>query len=143
MNKKSKINKKIEVVSTTENLAKIRDFIKQTAEKSGFSDEVVSKIILAVDEACTNVIKHAYQYSSKGKMIIQVKSDSSKFSVSITDTGVGFNANAVPEPDMKSYFEEKKVGGLGIYLMKKLMDEVKYKSLNDRKNQVIMTKYLS
>lgn len=140
------INKKFErhltIKSTTENLLKVREFIKAAAEDCLFPEETVEKIVLAVDEACTNIIKHAYNYSPDGLINISISVANKKFIVAITDNGERFDPETVPEPDIREYYKKKKVGGLGMYLMKKLMDEVKYSTLDDNKNQVLLIKYL-
>jgi serine/threonine-protein kinase RsbW len=144
LNSSNKIfEKELLVKSTTDNLAKIREFIKAAAAESGFSDEVVGKIILAVDEACTNIIKHAYKYSPEGNIFIKIKLENGKFTISITDEGTHFDPNRVPEPNLRQYYQQKRVGGLGMFLMKKLMDEVKYSAPSENKNQVVLIKYLS
>ena len=134
--------KELLVKSTTDNLAAIRDFVKSAANQSGFSEDSTGKIILAVDEACTNIIKHAYKYSPEGNILIKVKFNDPKFSISITDDGSHFDPNKVPEPDLREYYKQKRVGGLGMFLIKKLMDEVNYSTLSGNKNQVILVKYL-
>ncbi|OGU55630.1 MAG: serine/threonine protein kinase [Ignavibacteria bacterium RBG_13_36_8] len=134
--------KELTVKSSTDNLAQIRDFTQFAALESGFSEENVGKIVLAVDEACTNIIKHAYRYSPRGDIYISVKLENSKFIISIVDEGIHFDPNIVPEPNIKEYHKKRKVGGLGMYLMKKLMDEVKYSNLADNRNQVTLVKYL-
>lgn len=145
LNKKYDISNKFEkelvVKSTTENLSKVREFTKRAAEECGFSEESTEKIVLAVDEACTNIIKHAYNYYPDGVINISIKFYDAKFTVAITDSGKHFNPNSVPEPDIREYYKQKKIGGLGMFLMKKLMDEVKYSTLSDNKNQVILVKY--
>lgn len=138
-----KIEKELIVKSSTDNLANVREFTRKAAEESGFSEEIVGKIILAVDEACTNIIKHAYKFSPDGKIVISIKFDSAKFMISIIDEGIHFNPNSVPEPNIVEYYKQKKIGGLGIFLMKKLMDEVKYSTITGNKNQVILVKYLT
>jgi serine/threonine-protein kinase RsbW len=138
-----KIEKELRVKSSTENLVLIRDFTKSTASNSGFSEEAVDKIALAVDEACTNIIKHAYKNSPEGDIVINIKVDSNKLTVSITDFGLDFDPSLVPIPDIKKYYQQHKIGGLGIYLIKKLMDEVKYNPSVDNKNQVVLVKYLT
>jgi serine/threonine-protein kinase RsbW len=144
LNSKIKNFKKEFIVkSSTENLSLIRDFAKSVAEAGGFDEEATGKIILAIDEACTNIIKHAYKYSPEGEMIINANFNGEKLIISITDEGSRFDPNLVPEPDIKEYHKQRRVGGLGIYLMKKLMDEVEYKIINDRKNQVILVKYVN
>ncbi len=141
---KNKISRKeLTVKSTAENLAVIRDFVKSAAEDRGFSQTAIDKIILAVDEACSNIIRHAYKNSPDGDIIVKVKSSDEKLTVEITDYGVDFDSTQIPEPDIKKYYRQHKVGGLGIYLMRKLMDEVKYNSVAGKKNQVVLVKYLA
>ncbi len=139
---KNIFDKEIVVKSSTDNLAEIREFTRSAAEFSGFSEDIVGKIILAVDEACTNVIKHAYKYSKEGEISISIKFVNGKFTVSITDHGVHFDPSKIPDPDLKEYYKEKRAGGLGMYLMKKLMDEVQYYNAADNRNQVVLIKYL-
>lgn len=135
--------KELIVKSSTDNLSLIRNFTKDAALNSGFSKDAIGKIMLAVDEACTNVIKHSYKYSPEGEIEVNVKFNNSKFTISITDHGITrFDPQSVPEPDIKEYHKQKRVGGLGIYLMKNLMDEVKYHSPAKNLNQVILVKYL-
>ncbi len=135
------IRKRFKIKSTTDNLAKARDIIKNIALEVGFNEEEAGKIILASDEAVTNVIKHAYKYSKEGEILITISFIKNKFSISISDKGKSFDFKKIKDPDLQKYYKEKRVGGLGIYLMKKLMDEVKYSSLNNR-NKVTLVKYL-
>lgn len=138
-----KFERELIVKSSTDNLSLIREFTKTAATESGFPEDTIGKIILAVDEACTNVIKHAYKYSPEGEIILSVKFDNSKFTISITDEGARFNPGIVPDPDLREYHKQKRAGGLGMYLMKKLMDDVKYINLSENKNQVVLVKYIS
>jgi serine/threonine-protein kinase RsbW len=138
-----KINRELVVKSTTDNLSSIRTFIKQTASDAGVTNEITGKIILAVDEACTNIIKHAYKYSSEGKITIKVNSDEQKLTIKIIDDGGHFDPDLVPEPNLEKMQFERKGGGLGMFLMKKLMDEVKYTNLPNNRNQVLLVKYRS
>jgi len=143
----NKLNKKIEkeltVKSTTDNLVLVREFTRRAAIESGLPDDFTEKIILAVDEACTNIIKHAYKFSPDGDIFISLSIDSSKFVISITDNGNHFNPSLIPDPDIKQYHKQKKVGGLGMFLMKKLMDEVRYSTITGNKNKVELVKYLT
>jgi len=141
--KTNNINKELTVKSTTNNLAIIREFVENIARESGFSNEIVSKISLAVDEACTNVIKHAYKFSPDREIKILTQFNDSKLTIRITDSGDKFDPNLIPEPNLKEYHKQKKVGGLGMFLMKKLMDEVQYHTLSGNQNQVVLVKYLA
>lgn len=141
MVKKSK-EYQLKLPSQTDNLELIRNFVAGIAKKVGFDDNDVNKIELAIDEACTNVIKHAYQHNEKQDIDIAIKIDYQKMVIVVTDRGKSFQMKDVDLPDMKSYLAELRVGGLGIYLMKTLMDEVDYKTEPDGQNKVRMVKYL-
>ncbi len=131
----------LSVKSSTDNLSIIRDFIKNTALSLGYSNAIIGNIILAVDEACTNIIKHAYKYSPSGDIQIELNRINNKFIITILDNGIEFDPNLIPEPDIKEYYKQRRIGGLGMYLMKKMMDEVVYSKYKN-KNQVKMVKYL-
>jgi serine/threonine-protein kinase RsbW len=132
--------KELKVKSKTENLSLIRDFISTSAAEAGITPDVVENIILAVDEACTNIIKHAYKSFPEGELIIKTKSTLSRFIISITDFGNTFEPDTIPEPDLQKYYRQKRVGGLGMYLMKTLMDDVKYISIPGKHNEVLLSK---
>ena len=134
-------NYHLKIPSQTDNLDLIRNFVAGIAKKVGFNAEDVNKIELAVDEACTNVIEHAYHHDENKNIDIAIKIDYQKLSVVVTDKGMSFRMEEVEMPDMKSYLAELRVGGLGVYLMKTLMDEVDYQSQPGVKNEVRMVKY--
>ena len=141
---KTKLKKdKLEIKSRTENLAEIREFINSAAVDAGFSKEAIDNIILAADEACTNIIKHAYKYLPDGKIILNLKTDKKTFTIDIIDYGKSFEPGLIPNPDLQKYFNEKRVGGLGMYLMKSLMDKVKYISVPGKFNQVSLSKNIN
>jgi len=130
----------LRVKSRTENLSEIRDFVSVNAREAGIPEAIVENIILAVDEACTNIIKHAYKLSPEGEIHIKVDYDEDRFTVSIIDYGKSFDPNRVPLPDLQKYYREHRVGGLGMYLMKSLMDDVTYTSIPGKYNQVLLSK---
>jgi serine/threonine-protein kinase RsbW len=139
---KTKENKLI-VKSRTENLSVIRNFICDFTSDMGFSTEAIDNIMLAVDEACTNIIKHAYKSYPDGEIIIKLESSGNKLTITIIDYGASFAPDSVPEPDLRKYYKQHKVGGLGMYLMKTLMDDVKYVSVPGKYNQVLLSKSLN
>lgn len=141
---KSKLkNNRLEIKSRTENLAEIREFVQSAAIEVGLSKESIDNIILAVDEACTNIIKHAYKYFPDGKIILNFKTDKKVFTIDIIDYGKSFEPELIPNPDLLKYFNEKRVGGLGMYLMKTLVDEVKYTSVSGEFNKVSLIKNIN
>jgi len=140
---KSRIQYKLRIPSQTDNLELIRYFVGKVAEHVGFDADEVGKIELAVDEACTNVMKHAYSVDSSDKTLdVAIQIDYQKLTLIVTDHGKGFDPMKVQSPNMKEYLAELRVGGLGIYLMRTLMDEVAYDIRPGVRNQVKMVKYL-
>jgi serine/threonine-protein kinase RsbW len=140
LSKKRRLN--LTIQSQTDNLMLVRDFVSDAARNFGFSDEEISKIALAVDEACTNIIKHAYNFDPTKDIMISIVTNGGKFVVMIRDKGKWFNPENIPMPNMHEYLTQFKVGGLGMYLMKKLMDEVEYNIQPGVKNEVKLVKYL-
>jgi serine/threonine-protein kinase RsbW len=130
----------LRVKSKTENLSEIRDFVSGNARAAGILEATVENIILAVDEACTNIIKHAYKLSPEGEILIKINYDDEKFTVTIIDYGKSFEPDRVPLPDLQKYYREHRVGGLGMYLMKSLMDNVEYITVPGEYNQVLLSK---
>jgi serine/threonine-protein kinase RsbW len=143
LNNETTNNKELIVKSKTENLSDIRDFISHNAFSAGIKKEMIENIMLAVDEACTNIIKHAYRSLPDGEIKIELKYNHEKFTILIIDYGNSFDPDIVPDPDLRKYYDERKVGGLGMYLMKTLMDEVKYISIPGKYNQVLLSKNIN
>ncbi len=142
-NKSKSKEKELLIKSRTENLTTVRDFISSVVKEVNIPQDIAGDVVLAVDEACTNIIKHAYKFFPDGDINIKIKCSQKKITVEITDHGAPFSPDTVPTPDLKKYFEEKRVGGLGMYLMKSLMDNVEYKSVPGKYNQVFLTKELN
>ena len=133
---------RLRIPSITENLQMIRVFVLKIAAKVGFNEETQEQIALSVDEACTNVIKHAHHHNARRLMDIKIETDANKIKITITDKGKGFDITKLQDPDIEKYIKESKHGGLGIYLIKTLMDEVNYEFNPGVKNQVQLIKYL-
>jgi len=129
------------IESRTERLINVREFVSTAARSFGFGDEEVSKIALAVDEACTNVIKHAYRFDPNQRITVTVSGKGTSFEVAVRDEGIQFDPEFVPTPDMKEYLTHFRRGGLGVYLMKSLMDKVEYAIKPGEPNEVRLTKY--
>lgn len=127
------------VNASTQNLSAIREFVSKHAEEEGFSKQQVADIQLAVDEAYTNIIKHAYNSDDSKKVMINLEFDGDKMVVTLTDHGIGFDIEKYRGPNLKKQIEKKKRGGMGVYLMRKLMDDVSYQVKN-QKNVLRMCK---
>lgn len=142
-NNSKNIIKRLVIKSRTENLSSLRDFISDNANNAGLSTDDIDDIILAVDEACTNIIKHAYKSVPDGEIIIEINYNARKFTIKLIDHGYSFDPESVPVPDLQKYLRQRKVGGLGLYLMRTLMDDVKYVSVPGEYNQILLSKNLN
>jgi len=120
----------------------VRSFVETAARTFGFSEDDVANIVLAVDEACTNVIKHAYQGSPDGEIRVLILRDGSSFQVLIQDKGRTFDPETLRPPDLKQHLTHYRRGGLGVYLMRRLMDQVEYSFHPGKPNEVRLTKFL-
>lgn len=135
-------NKKITITSELSNLRLVRQFISKEAKKFGFNEIEAEKIILAVDEVCTNSIKHSYKNKPSGKIDIEIKSQENKFIVIVSYDGIPFKVKKMRiESPVEKYIQTKKAkrGKLGMYIIHKFMDEVKYLRVKG-KNTVMLTK---
>jgi serine/threonine-protein kinase RsbW len=131
----------LKIDARLENLSLIADFIYRSMNQLGIKAGVL-EVQTAVDEACTNIIKHAY--SDEGGIItLTCEVRGNDFIVTIRDRGKPFDPSSVPSPDIEADLDKRRIGGLGIYLMKKLMDDVSY-SFDARKgNTLVMRKTLA
>ncbi|RMG65485.1 MAG: ATP-binding protein [Calditrichaeota bacterium] len=137
---------RLELPAASENLALIREFVGGIAENMGFDEETVINIELAVDEACTNVVRHAYNNTTppeRARIRIAVRPYSDRIEITIADNGKGFDPRKLPSPDLVRYVRQMRRGGLGIYLMQKLMDRVYFRIQPGVRNEVRLVKYLS
>ncbi|MBN2120329.1 MAG: ATP-binding protein [Candidatus Omnitrophica bacterium] len=122
---------KLTLEAKLENLDKAVDFINQQAQLQGFDKKKINQIQLASEELLVNIINYAYP-DKKGKFEITCSTKESKgLEVKIVDWGIAFNPLELPEPDTKAPLEERKIGGLGIYLVRNTMDETNYTRTGD------------
>ena len=109
-----------------ENLGKLLGVLSDCARAQEFEQEKISKIELAAEEALVNIFRYAYP-QAPGDVEIICNLDGDRFTVEISDSGIAFDATAMPVPGLDDGDREREPGGLGIFLMKKLMDEVQYR----------------
>jgi len=90
------------------------------------SDKAVYAVQLAVDEACSNIIDHAYGGEDRGVMLCSVIVDAKGLTVILRDRGMPFNPQEIPDPQVDVPLEKLKPRGVGVFLMRKMVDEVRY-----------------
>ena len=125
-----------------ESLDAIREFAAQAARDAGMDDASIYAVELSTDEACSNIIEHAYASTAAGDIECTCASDDQILTIVLRDHGCPFDIMSIPQPDMETILEERRVGGLGVYLMRKLMDEVVYENNNESGNVLTLTRKL-
>jgi serine/threonine-protein kinase RsbW len=119
-------NNQISATGSTAELEKIRDFVGTQAQLFGFGEIDAFQIALAVDEACSNLIRHSYHNDDTRQFVVKIEKNNSEIIIQVMDNGDAFNPMSVPEPDMEEYFKKFKRGGLGVQIMRKVMDKIEY-----------------
>jgi serine/threonine-protein kinase RsbW len=116
----------LEVPSRTEFLAVVRDVTRRMAEIAGFDGRQAEQLALAVDEASTNVIEHAYAGSGDRTFDVLFEDRGPELRIEVVDEGKTVDPSRVPEVDLQRYASERRTGGLGVHLMGKIMDSVTF-----------------
>ncbi len=129
--------------SRTDELQRIRSVVEQEAVGFGFDRETAFRLALAVDEAATNIIKHSYDSNPGSVFEMEIATLDDRFEVVLTDHGRSFDPNSLPKLDMKRYFELCMRGGLGVHIIRLVMDDVVYSVLGKGANQLRLVKYLA
>ncbi len=130
----------LQVPSSTENLAMIREFVTAVGRQAQLEEADIVNLELAVDEACSNVIEHAYGHDITKEVMVRAKFDDESLCISVIDEGHGFDPANAPQDSVEQLIHKRKSGGLGIRLIQKLMDEVSYEIVPGQKNELHMTK---
>lgn len=121
-------------------LDEIRDLVAQTAREGGFTEKAIYSLQLAADEAASNIIEHAYEGVTDASLDISCDMQGDTIVITMRDTGKSFDPSKVKKPDIKADLSDRQIGGLGVYLMRKLMDDVSYESNSTTGNLLTMTK---
>jgi serine/threonine-protein kinase RsbW len=132
----------LHVPSSTENLSMIREFVGGVGERAGMDTAELAKLELAVDEACANVIEHAYGSDNTREVTVKATLDDETVQIEIVDTGRGFDPAQVEQVNLDQLINQRKSGGLGMRLIRSLMDEVQYQIVPGQKNELRMVKKL-
>ena len=130
----------LQIPSSTENLALIREFVTTVGAQAGLSENEIAKLELAVDEACANVIEHAYGHDASKEVTVNASFDGDAIIFKIIDSGKGFDPTQIKQEELETLIAKRKDGGLGMRLIKTLMDEVQYEIVPGQKNELRMTK---
>ena len=132
--------KTVQFAAKFEYLDEIREFVGTIARDAGFGDKDVYNIQLATDEAASNIIEHAYEKITDGVLELSCGVHNGLITIVLIDHGESFDPSEIPLPDLKADLSARKIGGLGIFLMRKLMDEVHYEAKPNKSNVLTMSK---
>jgi serine/threonine-protein kinase RsbW len=112
--------------ATTDTIPEVIAFIAGQAEAWGLHPQRLMQLELAVEEAVVNICLYAYEVPP-GELLVRIESGEERFVVDLVDEGVPFDPLGVEEPDLRAPAGERQVGGLGIFLVRRVMDEVAYR----------------
>jgi serine/threonine-protein kinase RsbW len=134
----------LKIESDLKHLEAAGNFLSQTMRQLGIhKPKDIFDVQLAVDEALTNIITHSYEGQSGGAITIRCKLTApKKFTVQLRDNGTPFDPKTVQNPDVDAPLEDREIGGLGIYFIKRYIQTVKY-AANGKENELTMTKILT
>ena len=130
------MEKKFELTASSEVLSPFRKELRQILGQTGWEKKNAEEILLAVDEALTNIIRHAYQ-GKPGKMTVSVAAVDDKIEIVLEDQGQKFDPTQVPSPELPRH----KPGGLGIHFIRMIMDQMIYDDQGPAGNRLHLIKY--
>ncbi len=138
------IHRELVVPNDTQYLASVRQEVTKVVTESAFSDKDRKLIIVAVDEAVTNIMEHAYDNDLEGELDIELilEYDNTRFEVVIRDSGKVFDPRTLEVPDVRSHVKQGSRHGLGIFLIRQIMDEINYNFVQGVRNELQMIKYV-
>jgi serine/threonine-protein kinase RsbW len=114
----------------TSELENIRAFVAAKARTFGFGEQGILKITLAVDEACSNLIRHSYNHDETKEFFVDIGDASNDHDhvmvIEILDSGAAFNPMSVAAPNLKEYAEQHRRGGFGVHIIRMTMDTIEY-----------------
>lgn len=130
----------IELVARRESLREILAFVDGACARLGVSGSDAFDVRLAVEEVCTNVIEHGYDGADPGPLGLSLRGDAESVVITVADRGVPFDPDNAQQPDLESGWEERPLGGVGLHLVRQVMDEVRYETSADGMNSTTLVK---
>jgi serine/threonine-protein kinase RsbW len=124
------MERSLKVPGRYDRLEQIAKFVARAGEAAGLDEAAICRCQLAVDEACTNIIEHGYQGEDRGSIEIHCQAADGELVITIADHARPFDSGQVPAPELGRSLEELQIGGLGIYFMRQVMDDVVFSRTN-------------
>lgn len=123
-----------------ENLVRISKFIRQAAQDAGLDSFGIYSVETAVEEACSNIIEHAYGGEGRGDIACSYSVDDVGLVIQLRDHGKPFNPESIPEPDVHAPLKRRHSHGLGVFIIRKWMDDVRFEFSPETGNLLTMVK---
>lgn len=135
------MEKSIILANDISEIARLNEFIEEIGNDFSLSPEVIFNLNLVLEEAVVNIINYAYPKEEHEKIYLSAKLHNDSIILVLTDTGKEFDPTMVPDTDITLSADERPIGGLGIFLIRQIMNEVKYERI-DGKNVLTLEKKL-
>ncbi len=130
---------KLKLPATLSNLRQFVELVSKCAEDQGLNPEKVTDIGVATEEALVNICNYAYKGETGEVKVSCLLDDENRFIVEIEDRGIPFDIKALENPNLTLDIHEREVGGLGVFIIKELMDEVQYRREGDKNILILIT----
>ncbi len=124
---------RIHFLSRAEQLAPLRQFVRDLARRQGCCEENLEHMVMAINEACMNVIQHAYHGKDDGEIVIEFWQDGNELLIRILDFAESVELENIQSRDL----DDVRPGGLGVHLIHEVMDVVEYKNQIDSAGNVL------
>lgn len=121
---------KLRIPCSKNNLKLIREFVDSTLEELCVPESQINMMVLAIDEICANRIIHANKNNDQEHLEVKISDENGGILFEIKDRGEAFNINDYAEPSMQQLIDEKRKGGIGLILVRRIMDKVEMKTEN-------------
>ena len=133
------MEKSIILANEISEISRLNDFIENIGEEFSLTPDVVFNLTLVLEEAVVNIIKYAYSKEDHQYIFLSARLDEGSIVFVLTDTGKEFDPTMAPEADVTLSAEDRQIGGLGIFLIRQIMNEVRYERI-DGKNVLTLEK---
>ena len=135
------MEKSITLANDISEISRLHEFIEEMGNHFELSPDIVFNLNLVLEEAVVNVINYAYPKEDHQLIYLSAKLQDATIILVLTDTGKEFDPTMAPEADITLSADEREIGGLGIFLIRQIMNEVKYERI-DGKNVLTLEKKL-
>lgn len=134
--------KKLKVKAIMDNYDSCISFIEEQLQQAGFDNKTIIKVVTACEEIIVNVMNYAYS-PQEGELDITFEEDIDAVKITFIDNGNPFNPLASPDADITLPIDQREIGGLGILMVKKFMDDVNYEYKDNKNILTVMKKHPS